>query len=254
MTAPYVKTLGKGPPLILLHGWGWHSAIWQPIIPILSQHFQLFLIDLPGFGKSPFLTKDYTIENISLALLRIVPEKSAWLGWSLGGLIASFVAMTYPERITHLMTVASSPKFVRESHWSGVESAVLEKFSKLLITNQKKTLRDFLELQLRGSPKKNVLFSQLEQEFLQDNPVRLSALLGGLVLLLTTDLRKQLQGIQCPQLHIFGGLDTIVPASITTKILDLAPQSICEVIPRTGHMPFLTHPDKFIELLNKFYY
>lgn len=252
MTTLHIKTIGNGQPLIFLHGWGWHSAIWQPLIPLLAADFQLWLIDLPGFGKSPVLTNDYTIENIATQLLANVPEKSAWLGWSLGGVIASFIAVHYPNQISHLITVASSPKFVRDTNWPGVDKETLEKFSELLITSHKKTLSDFLELQLRGSPKKEELFLQLQHTFFRENLTELPALFGGLALLQNTDLRNQLISIQCPQLHIFGGLDTLVPTTVAALVPDFAPQARCEIIKRTGHMPFLTHPEIFIDLVNQF--
>ena len=116
-----------------------------------QRKFQLFLIDLPGFGKSPLLTDDYTFENIISLIFKHVPEKAAWLGWSLGGMIAWWAAIHYPEKVTRLITIASTPKFMSDSNWPGVSEVTLEKFSAALTTNYEKTLQDFLALQLRGS-------------------------------------------------------------------------------------------------------
>ena len=116
----YCKVIGKGPPLVLLHGWGWHSGIWEPIAPYLSQYYQLFLIDLPGCGQSPLIfqdDKDYTCENLAAAFFEVVPAEATWLGWSLGGMLAWWIAIHFPRKVTRLITVATSPKFLSEKEW-----------------------------------------------------------------------------------------------------------------------------------------
>jgi len=44
---------GNGPPLLLLHGWGVTFTIWKNLTPLLAPHFQLVMVELPGFGESP---------------------------------------------------------------------------------------------------------------------------------------------------------------------------------------------------------
>lgn len=247
-----VDVIGHGQPLVFLHGWGWNSEIWQPLIPQLVKNYQVFLIDLPGFGKSPLLTNDYTFEALVPEILAKTPPNAAWVGWSLGGLFSLWIAIHFPERVSHLITIASSPRFVRDTNWPGVELATLEKFSNLLMVDYKKTLRDFLELQLRGSPQKEELFSLLEKKIFISNETSLKALLGGLILLRETDLREELKGLHCPSLHIFGQLDTIVPMRIANLLNPMLPNANFEIVNRTGHMPFLSHQEHFITLLNQF--
>lgn len=81
----YHKTIGIGPKLVMLHGWGFNSAIWEPLIPKLSEYFQLVLIDLPGFGLSSLSIPEYRFELIAPLLLETVADEAVWLGWSLGG-------------------------------------------------------------------------------------------------------------------------------------------------------------------------
>jgi pimeloyl-[acyl-carrier protein] methyl ester esterase len=244
----HLKVIGKGPPLVLLHGWGWHSGIWSPLIPYLADKFQLFMPDLPGFGKTPVLTSDYTFEAIAPYLFEKIPEKATWAGWSLGGLFAWWVAIHYPEKVSRLITIAASPKFVSEEHWPGIPLPVLEKFAKNLINESEKTLNDFLALQLRGSPHQVALLAELKKQFL---PPEMPALLGGLEWLRTTDLRAELSHMAVPSLHIFGSLDTLVPVNITRFLKPLLLNGHCEVMQRAGHIPFLTWPERFIEVLIK---
>lgn len=53
------------------------------------------------------------------AVLQQAPDKAIWLGWSLGGLVASQIALTHPERVQALVTVASSPCFSARDEWPG---------------------------------------------------------------------------------------------------------------------------------------
>ncbi len=242
----HLNVIGKGPPLVLLHGWGWHSGIWSPLIPYLADKFQLFIPDLPGFGKSPVLTEHYTFDTIASQLFKIVPADAVWLGWSLGGMLAWWVASYYPEKVTRLITVAASPKFLSDEKWPGVPDAVLKKFSTQLVNEYQETLYDFLRLQLRGSPKSNALLTELKAQL---SPIEETALMGGLRLLHETDLRPQLAAIKMPSLHILGGLDRLVPASVMQYLQPLVPYGKCEVIKGAGHIPFLSHREEFLGML-----
>lgn len=238
--------------LLFIHGWGWHSGIWEPLIPALQPHFNLILVDLPGFGKSPPLTGEYTFSAIAEKLLPILSSPVVCVGWSLGGMLAWWLAIHYPEKISHLVTIASSPKFIADENWPGVAATTLEKFSQSLQTHYQKTLEDFLELQLRGSPHQVDLFSLLKQQLANTPQTALPALSGGLEILRDIDLRTDLAKIHCPSLHLFGQLDVLTPTKIIPFISAQLPNSQCEIISRTGHIPFLTHPDYFLQVLHQF--
>lgn len=252
MTKIHIEIIGQGPPLILVHGWGWHSGIWLPLVTSLEQDFQLFLFDLPGFGKSPLLTSNYDFESLFEQIQPLIPSKVAWLGWSLGGVFAWWLAIHRPEYVSKLITVASSPKFVSSPDWPGTASSTLEKFSHSLSNNYQQTLEDFLLLQLRGSPHSNSLLTQLKEQLLTLPKTALPALIGGLKLLIETDLRSDLKKTICPSLHIFGQYDTLVPARVIPFILEQLPNAQCEIIQRSGHLPFLTQAEEFLKVLKPF--
>jgi pimeloyl-[acyl-carrier protein] methyl ester esterase len=237
-SAIYLRRIGKNslPPLVMLHGWGWHSGIWKCLTTELSQHYHLYLIDIPGFGHSNLELPTYHFANIVNLLFPLLPTEATWLGWSLGGLIAWWVAIHHPEKISRLITVASTPKFIKDNTWPGVPEHVLEKFSQSLLYQYDQTITDFLTLQLRGNPNQKILFSELQAELLTTPKPKLSALVGGLQLLRETDLRPDIDKVKCPSLHIFGSLDTLVPV----KVASLLPNAQCKIIQRVGHMPFLS--------------
>ncbi|NNG13616.1 MAG: alpha/beta fold hydrolase, partial [Gammaproteobacteria bacterium] len=50
----YSETIGHGPDLVLLHGWGAHSGVWAGMREALAENFSVTCIDLPGHGRSPY--------------------------------------------------------------------------------------------------------------------------------------------------------------------------------------------------------
>ena len=246
---PHLIMMGQGPPLVLVHGWGWDASIWQTLVPELSKYYQLLMIDLPGAGQNITELSAYTLDEIAQTIFSGLPNKATWLGWSLGGLLAWWIAIHYPKKITQLITVASSPCFLQDENWPGIKKNTLTTFSESLLKNREACLTEFLTLQLRGHPNKETLFSLLKNNMLTANQSGTKALLGGLQLLCETDLRSQLNQIQCPSLHIFGSHDTIVPVTVTEFLQPLVPAGKCEIIKRAGHIPFLSQQQDFLNLL-----
>ena len=60
--------------LVLLHGWGLHSLVWDAVMPALLEQFQVTVIDLPGFGRSPVPGGDYTLDYLVEHVLAVAPE------------------------------------------------------------------------------------------------------------------------------------------------------------------------------------
>ncbi len=100
---------GQGPDLVLVHGWGMNGAVWSACVSELAEHFTVHTVDLPGYGYSHQIGYDSLTQLVD-ALLVEAPERAIWLGWSLGGLIATHIAHEYPARVSQLVTLASSPK------------------------------------------------------------------------------------------------------------------------------------------------
>ncbi len=120
------------PTLVLLHGWGLNQAVWQQIIPFFSDDYQLLTLDLPGFGHQQHHPTPYTLTAVVAQLAQQIPPQSLVLGWSLGGLIATQLALDFPDKIKALALVASSPCFLAKTDWPGMESKVLTQFATAL--------------------------------------------------------------------------------------------------------------------------
>jgi len=182
-----------------------------------------------------------------------VPGPAAWLGWSLGGLLATRAAMTAPGNVTALVTLASNPCFVRKPDWqSAMLAALLETFSAELAEDYERTLGRFLSLQVRGSERASAVLKTLRTTLLAHGPPDTAALAAGLEILRTTDLRPGMPAIECPMLMIMGERDTLVPLNAGREAAGLCRDARLAVIDGAGHAPFLAAPQAVADRINRF--
>lgn len=243
----FSQSLGQGPDLVLLHGWGFHSGVWQPLLPQLTQYFRVTVVDLPGFGRSLWCLQSYDLEQVCAQLSEVVPQQAAYLGWSMGGLVASYFAVHYPERVSQLINVAMSPCFVQQSQWPGIEKKVLQYFMRLAEKDEKQLLLRFLQLQFGQDQPSSAFYQDLKQVMLQFMPSK-EALISGLYCLLETDLRLLLNKIAVPQLYLFGQQDQIVPAETASALTRYTESATIEVL-LGGHALFWQQQSAVIDLI-----
>ena len=242
LTQLHVETTGSGTDLVLIHGWGLHGGIWETLLPLLEPHFRVTVVDLPGHGYSEW-RDNAGLPAFAEAVLASVPERAAWLGWSLGGQVALQAALVQPARVEALLLLASTPSFVRRPGWqSAMLPASLDTFADDLEVDFERTLDRFLALQVLGSRDAGDVLRQLHARMLRRGKPSPAALRAGLEMLRNTDLRAACSGVACPALLIAGERDTLVPATAATATSALLPQGHLHVVADGGHAPFLSAP------------
>ncbi|MFS2221796.1 pimeloyl-ACP methyl ester esterase BioH [Pantoea sp. B65] len=252
MAQLYWQTTGTGKvDLVLLHGWGLNATVWHGIIDRLSPHFRLHLVDLPGFGRSGDFGP-LSLDNMVDSLLPQMPEQAIWLGWSLGGLVASRLALRYPQRVLGLISVASSPCFTARDDWPGIKPQTLQSFQQQLSSDFQRTVERFLALQTLGTEYARQDARRLKEVVLSQPMPTVAVLEGGLEILRTADLRAEMCGLTLPLLRIYGYLDGLVPRK-AAQLLDVQwPHSRSAVIGKAAHAPFISHPEAFCQQLIDF--
>jgi pimeloyl-[acyl-carrier protein] methyl ester esterase len=247
-----ITTHGTGPDVVLLHGWGMHSGIWSTLLDTLARNHRVTTIDLPGHGLSP-MQADFSMEKVCAELLAVAPETAAWLGWSLGGLMAQWIALHHPERVNKLILVATTPHFVQALQWPhALAPEVLQQFADSLRQDYTKTLQRFMALQTRGSDQASETLRALRASLAQRPQPNMDALGAGLEMLRSVDLRGDVGEIRLPVLWLLGGRDMLVPVQVSSRLSSIMPQAEVRVLSHAGHAPFLSHPDEFVELVSDF--
>lgn len=250
MTKLAHKIFGQGPDLVLLHGWGMHSGIWQPVLDKLAANFRVMLIDLPGHGKSAGLPLQ-SFEKLVDEIIEIAPESANWAGWSLGGQFATSAATRFPDRVEKLMLVASNPCFEQRDDWPyAMQPEQLQKFADGLASDWNKTIQRFIALQFLDSAVSKLQLRQLQSE-MTALPPDITALHAGLELLRSLDLREELVRVQQPVQAVLGKQDRLVPLEI--KNFFSAAGIETRIIENAGHAPFVSCPDEFAELAKRFF-
>ncbi|MFO7603432.1 MAG: pimeloyl-ACP methyl ester esterase BioH [Gammaproteobacteria bacterium] len=259
MTRPgvHIETLGQGPDLVMLHGWGMHSGYFSPVLEALSSSFRLHLVDLPGHGRSGHYPEPYTLENVAGAILTAVKPalkgKAIWLGWSLGGSIATWIAAHARDQIAALILVASNPRFMQQTDWPyGVADALMQTFADELCRDYDKTLLRFLALQIRGADNERAVLRQLREHMRNTTAPPPQVLYGGLEILRQFDGRALLQQLTLPVLMIGGQKDTLVPPAALQASAAASSTTTLSVWPSAGHALFLAQPDRFTQELKTF--
>jgi len=244
---PFVQVSGNGPALALIHGWGLHGGIWQTVLPQLEEHFTVYNIDMPGFGRSPVHNGDYDFGYLVDAIADVLPDSCHLMGWSLGGLVATGLAIRLPQKIQRLVTVASNPCFVANESWKfGMQAQTLESFIDYLEEDYEGTLIRFLGIQTMGSATQKEDIKKLKDAvFLHGQPSK-KALRGGLQILHDMNIIDQLSLLNMPILRLYGRLDSLVPAKVAQDVAAHMPNSQSKVYRRAAHAPFLSTSEEFV--------
>ncbi|WP_295387545.1 pimeloyl-ACP methyl ester esterase BioH [uncultured Thiodictyon sp.] len=238
-----------GADLVLLHGWGMNSAVWDGLPADLAPGFTQHRIELPGHGESPFPPTlgpgPGALWRWADACLAAAPERAVWLGWSLGGMVALAAALRAPKRVRGLILMTATPRFVRAEDWTpAMPEATLAEFHDGLLANPAGTLARFLALQTRGSDQALEVLRTLRQELALRPAPDPAALSLGLDLLRDEDLRGPLPDIRCPALWLFGSHDTLVPPAVGERVECLMARAQTQVIAGAAHAPFVSHPQE----------
>lgn len=107
----YAKS-GTGEPVLLLHGMGGHLETWSRNVVPLGQSFEVWAVDMVGHGLSDKPEKSYSIPDFVEHVLAFIDART-WnkvhlVGQSLGGWVACWLALWYPDRVASLVLVTSA--------------------------------------------------------------------------------------------------------------------------------------------------
>src|SRR5687768_14571218 len=102
------------PAVLFLHGFMGSSADWQDVVAATMDLAYCIALDLPGHGSSLGLTPEaYTMEGTTQAAVQTLDEleveRPAIAGYSMGGRLALYLALRYPERCAGLFLESTSP-------------------------------------------------------------------------------------------------------------------------------------------------
>ena len=243
---PYVKPVGEGPDLVLLHGWGLHGGVWNPVVDALAKRFRVHAFDLPGHGYSSFMPMrglDAAVDTLSA----VIPSGSIVCGWSMGGLLAQRLAHRYPARVRALALVSTTPCFVERADWPhAMKLETLAGFAAGLRTDFEATLKTFVALNALGGTDSRPAMRALAGELLARGVPDPSALDAGLEMLRDTDLRDDTPSIAQRTVVLHGARDALAPIAAGRWLAENLHDARFVEIEDAAHLPFVSHPERFV--------
>lgn len=228
----YYQKTGRGKNLILLHGWGMDVSSFWPMVDFLKENFTLWLIDLPGFGKSDLPNKKFNISDYAKIIAEFIKKnhiaKPTIFGHSYGGKIATKLAYLYPNLIDKLILEASSTVKLQKTFFQ----TLIFPFAKI----GHFLLPDVFHLRSRARQK---LYKKLESDYADSGAMK-EIFLSSIDEDLTSDLPK----IKKETLLVWGEKDGAIPLKYGKKIYQLIYNSKLVVLEDCGHFPHITNPER----------
>ena len=231
--------------LVLLHGWSMNREVWRPLLAALRPWANVTLVDVPGCSISDAPGFDGRLSTLISALLEQMPQRAVYIGWSLGGQVATLVSAQAPARVEALVTLCANPRFVAEDNWPGMQQALFADFRTTCQRDAAGGLRRFDALQSQvGDALNRPRLKQLSMLRSQSHPGEQLAF--GLDWLADLDTRPALASLSVPQLHLLGGADSLIPVALAKPLrqaLDGQPSSQVEVLEDASHVVVLDDPE-----------
>lgn len=243
--------------IVLVHGWGMNQGVFSVLAKQLSEQLPANIycvcVDLMGHGTQANVQVDeYTLPALATQLEQQIPQNSVLVGWSLGGLVAQYLAIHKCPKVRAIVTIASTPKFQAADDWQGIAPDVLRAFEEQLEHSYARTLNRFLAIQMMGMTNAKRLLQVIKSSLDQHPQPHHQALLKGLTILQETDLRLAIGNITVPTLRLYGRLDALVPQQAIAEIQGLQKNAQSKVYEHVSHAPFISHPEWVAQDISKF--
>ena len=237
-------------PVILIHGLGHPAARdWAQVIPALAASYDVYALDLPGFGASDKGNHLYSPANYVRVLDALFADRlkrpANVVGHSMGGVIALAYAAAYPDRVRRLVVVDAAGVLHRSVYGEFLGRAMAER--KVGADSPwLEILSRFIANQAENLPAKSMAIEipQVRQRMLRGDP---SAIAG--YALVEHDLSRALRAIKAPTLIIWSSDDKVAPPRTGQALASAIPGARLAVIGEAGHAPQVTQPERFNALL-----
>jgi 2-succinyl-6-hydroxy-2,4-cyclohexadiene-1-carboxylate synthase len=241
----------RDPVVLFLHGFMGSSADWRDGMAAIGNLAFCIAFDLPGHGASLELAPEvYTIEGSARAVIHTLDqldiERPAMAGYSMGGRLALYLALRYPDRCAGLFLESASP---------GLQSAE-ERRARRAERLESGDFEQFLS-DWYGQP----LFAPLarDEDLLQqtiatrrrNDPVELARSLRGMGAGNQSSLWGELGGLAVPALAVAGELDEKY-ATISSCMATVNPRIESELVRGVGHNVHTEAPAEYVAMLGCF--
>ena len=227
---------GKGTPLVLMHGYPLDHSIWEPLVPLLENDFDLILLDLRGFGDSQVLGTDSSMADYAADVAGLLDQlniqKAALVGHSMGGYIALTFVRDFPGRVLGLGLVSSQtladPSEKKISRYQEAEHVIAYGVN---------DVAEGMSVKLTANTSLQCILKEL---ILRQRPEGLAGALRAMAE--RPDSSDLLSRVNFPLVLVHGQVDALIPVDRARNVKATVPHAHLTEIPKGGHMPMMEAP------------
>ncbi len=244
---------GSGLPVVLIHGFPLNRSMWQPQVKVLADAgCRVICPDLPGFGQSPVLEGDASMDRYADAVMSLLDElgieQAVIGGMSMGGYVLLNLVARYPQRLLgamYLVTRAAADdpagkekrSMLAKEVAAGDAAIVPDSFAQVLFAPH-------------TAEEKPGLVKAVRQMM---ESASAGGVVGGLLAMRDRDdFVDRLPGLDVPALVVGAELDAAVPIEHARLLAQGLPDAQLEIIAGAGHMVNLERPEEFNQAIKKF--
>lgn len=244
-------------PVLFLHGFMGSSADWRGVTTALEDRALCIAVDLPGHGYSLGMAPEaYTIDGTARTVIGALDElgieRPVIAGYSMGGRLALYLALLYPERCSGLFLESTSPGLERAEDRTARREADEESAKRL----ESRAFEEFLEnwyrqpifASLAGD---EMLLRRTIEARRRNDPVELARSLRGMGTGSQPSLWGELERLAVPALSVAGVLDEKY-AGISSRMAGLSAWMESVAVPEAGHNVHEEVLAAYISLLVRF--
>lgn len=232
------KSIGEGMPIIILHGWNADTYIYEEIATLLSKKYQVYLIDLPGFGESMTPNNEYTLDDyvefLHAFVLKNKIQDPILIGHSFGGRIAIRYTNRYIVKKIVLISSAGIKRFHLKTSLKIYMYKLKKKF--YILTNNIEKLEKLISSS--GSADYRCLNDTMKKTMIN---------------IINTNQIKELKTIEIPTLLLWGKKDLETPYKDALLMNKRIKDSGLVTFDNSGHFPFIDERYVFLKVLSSFF-
>lgn len=232
----HYEVLGRGRPIVFLHGWVGSWRYWVSSMQVASTSFRAYALDLFGFGDTAREPLRYTLDKQAALINRFMEElgigKIAIVGHGLGALVGFSFIQQWPKSVDRMMAINTPLEFAAVN--ARLKTAPMPDLMEWLM------------------PPANTRTPEYTNALADASKADLLAVAASMSGLQANNLFGHMRASGVPCLLVYGQNDpAIIPP--TTENADALPALFHQLtLDGTGHFPMLDDPNKFNRLLTDF--
>jgi pimeloyl-ACP methyl ester carboxylesterase len=244
--------VGRGDPLILVHGLADDHRAWREVLPGLVLAHRVILYDFRGHGQTSLGAPDGTLSQLAGDLEALLDhlgvERAALAGFSLGGTIVMRFAIDHPERVDRLLPVATSSRVGRAAaEWYLERATLAARGQAELLPHLEKDTRE----QFATAPELAGAHMEIRRESTAD-PRGYENACRAMARLRDEPLDPELGRVKAPTLVIAAADDPLCPPKAAEIIAAGIHGARVEVVDASGHQLPVQQPEPLAALMLDF--